>query len=80
MDICFLPLTAWDCSAWVRAYALFLEERLQCFKVLKYDIEAERLPKLSPGEERVPNFAFYLVLWPLRSSFSLSLMGFDFGT
>ncbi|CAA7033760.1 unnamed protein product [Microthlaspi erraticum] len=43
---------AWDCSAWVRAYALFLEERLQCFKVLKYDIEAERLPKLSPGEER----------------------------
>ncbi|CAN8301577.1 unnamed protein product [Cochlearia groenlandica] len=36
---------AWDCSAWVRTYALFLEERLECYRVLKYDIEAERLPK-----------------------------------
>ncbi|CAA6662349.1 unnamed protein product [Spirodela intermedia] len=36
---------AWDCSAWVRTYALFLEERLECFRVLKYDIEAERLVK-----------------------------------
>ncbi|CAN8293407.1 unnamed protein product [Cochlearia groenlandica] len=44
--------TAWDCSAWVRAYALFLEERLQCIRVLKYDTEAERLPKLSPGQEK----------------------------
>ncbi|CAN1329757.1 Putative clathrin assembly protein At5g57200 [Linum perenne] len=35
-------MNAWDCSAWVRAYALFLEERLECFRVLKYDIEAER--------------------------------------
>ncbi|KFK32949.1 hypothetical protein AALP_AA6G310300 [Arabis alpina] len=43
---------AWDCSAWVRAYALFLEERLECFRVLKYDIEAERLPKLTPGQEK----------------------------
>ncbi|KAL0704174.1 hypothetical protein Bca4012_070599 [Brassica carinata] len=43
---------AWDCSVWVRAYALFLEERLQCFRVLKYDIEAERLPKVSPGQEK----------------------------
>ncbi|KAJ4747998.1 ENTH/ANTH/VHS superfamily protein [Rhynchospora pubera] len=34
---------AWDCSAWVRTYALFLEERLECYRVLKYDIEAERL-------------------------------------
>ncbi|XP_020109706.1 putative clathrin assembly protein At5g57200 [Ananas comosus] len=34
---------AWDCSAWVRTYALFLEERLECFRTLKYDIEAERL-------------------------------------
>ncbi|PIM99374.1 Clathrin assembly protein AP180 [Handroanthus impetiginosus] len=33
---------AWDYSAWVRAYALFLEERLECFRVLKYDIEGER--------------------------------------
>ncbi|KAJ6354993.1 hypothetical protein OIU77_005567 [Salix suchowensis] len=40
---------AWDCSAWVRTYALFLEERLECFKTLKFDIEAERLTKTSPG-------------------------------
>ncbi|CAF2137395.1 unnamed protein product [Brassica napus] len=38
---------SWDCSAWVRTYALFLEERLECYRVLKYDIEAERLPKAS---------------------------------
>ncbi|MBA0593838.1 hypothetical protein Gorai_010768, partial [Gossypium raimondii] len=38
---------AWDCSAWVRTYALFLEERLECFRVLKFDIETERLPKTS---------------------------------
>ncbi|WOL19021.1 clathrin assembly protein [Canna indica] len=36
---------AWDCSAWVRTYALYLEERLECFRILKYDIEAERLIK-----------------------------------
>ncbi|KAJ8498084.1 hypothetical protein OPV22_008636 [Ensete ventricosum] len=40
---------AWDCSAWVRTYALYLEERLLCFRILKYDIEAERLMK-SPQE------------------------------
>ncbi|CAL9063977.1 putative clathrin assembly protein At5g57200 isoform X1 [Musa acuminata AAA Group] len=40
---------AWDCSAWVRTYALYLEERLSCFRILKYDIEAERLMK-SPQE------------------------------
>uniref|UniRef100_A0A0D3ALJ1 ENTH domain-containing protein n=1 Tax=Brassica oleracea var. oleracea TaxID=109376 RepID=A0A0D3ALJ1_BRAOL len=40
-------LGAWDCSGWVRTYALFLEERLECYRVLKYDIEAERLPKAS---------------------------------
>ncbi|XP_058068154.1 putative clathrin assembly protein At5g57200 isoform X2 [Magnolia sinica] len=40
---------AWDCSAWVRTYALFLEERLECFRVLKYDIEAERLLKTAHG-------------------------------
>lgn len=33
---------AWDYSAWVRCYALFLEERLECFRVLKYDIETDR--------------------------------------
>ncbi|KAL7168456.1 hypothetical protein ACSBR2_038820 [Camellia fascicularis] len=29
---------AWDYSAWVRTYALFIEERLECFRVLKYDV------------------------------------------
>ncbi|OVA01694.1 AP180 N-terminal homology (ANTH) domain [Macleaya cordata] len=43
---------AWDCSAWVRTYALFLEERLECFRVLKYDIEAERLPRPVQGQEK----------------------------
>ncbi|PHT47951.1 putative clathrin assembly protein [Capsicum baccatum] len=43
---------AWDCSAWVRTYALFLEERLECFSVLKYDIEGERLPKPAQGQEK----------------------------
>ncbi|XP_043712432.1 putative clathrin assembly protein At5g57200 [Telopea speciosissima] len=40
---------AWDCSAWVRSYALFLEERLECFRILRYDIEAERMSKFSHG-------------------------------
>ncbi|KAK4756168.1 hypothetical protein SAY87_006295 [Trapa incisa] len=43
---------AWDCSAWVRTYALFLEERLECFRVLKFDVETERLTKTSPGESK----------------------------
>ncbi|KAF8389986.1 hypothetical protein HHK36_024506 [Tetracentron sinense] len=43
---------AWDFSAWVRTYALFLEERLQCFRILNYDIEAERLPRPSEGQEK----------------------------
>ncbi|KAK7283990.1 hypothetical protein RIF29_13741 [Crotalaria pallida] len=43
---------AWDCSAWVRTYALFLEERLECFRILKYDIEAVRLPKPDQGLEK----------------------------
>ncbi|KAL7000925.1 hypothetical protein U1Q18_002078 [Sarracenia purpurea var. burkii] len=43
---------AWDCSAWVRTYSLFLEERLECFRILKYDIEAERLPKSGQGHEK----------------------------
>lgn len=40
-------VSAWDYSAWVRTYALFLEERLECFRVLKYDIETERLVRSS---------------------------------
>ncbi|KAJ0971522.1 hypothetical protein J5N97_019481 [Dioscorea zingiberensis] len=43
---------AWDCSAWVRTYALFLEERLECFRILKYDVEAERLAKPNQGTEK----------------------------
>ncbi|XAR72218.1 hypothetical protein NMG60_11018786 [Bertholletia excelsa] len=43
---------AWDCSAWVRTYALYLEERLECFRILKYDIEAEHLPKPGQGQEK----------------------------
>ncbi|GLT97926.1 hypothetical protein SLE2022_154680 [Rubroshorea leprosula] len=43
---------AWDCSAWVRTYALFLEERLECFRVLQYDIEAERLPRPGQGQDK----------------------------
>ncbi|CAK9178706.1 unnamed protein product [Ilex paraguariensis] len=43
---------AWDCSAWVRSYGLFVEERLECFRILKYDIEAERLPRPTQGQEK----------------------------
>jgi len=50
-------LAAWDCSAWVRTYGLFLEERLECFRVLKYDVEAERLSKQGQGSEKVRNIA-----------------------
>ena len=53
LPVWFNFLAAWDCSAWVRTYALFLEERLECFRILKYDIEAERLPKPAPGQEKV---------------------------
>lgn len=42
---------AWDCSAWVRTYGLFIEERLECYKHLKYDIEAERIPRPVQGED-----------------------------
>ncbi|XP_075503245.1 putative clathrin assembly protein At5g35200 isoform X1 [Primulina tabacum] len=29
--------SAWDNSTWIRTYALYLEECLECFRVLKYD-------------------------------------------
>lgn len=38
---CALNVSAWVYSAWVRFYALFLEERLECFRVLKYDVEID---------------------------------------
>lgn len=28
-----------------------MEERLECFKILKYDIEAERIPRPAQGED-----------------------------
>lgn len=40
-NLLVLLYTAWDYSAWVRCYALFLEERLECFRVLKYDVESD---------------------------------------
>eukprot|EP01018_Ginkgo_biloba_P004057 Gb_34648 [translate_table: standard] len=44
---------AWDCSAWVRTYALYLEERLECFRILMYDVEAEWLSlRVAPGIEK----------------------------
>ncbi|KAH0706519.1 hypothetical protein KY289_011595 [Solanum tuberosum] len=43
----------WDCSAWVRTYALFLEERLECFRTMKNDIVAERSTKPSVGINKV---------------------------
>ncbi|GAU37990.1 hypothetical protein TSUD_205300, partial [Trifolium subterraneum] len=43
---------AWDCSAWVRNYAQFLEERLECFRILKYDIDLEHLTKSSPNSTK----------------------------
>ncbi|GJM93471.1 hypothetical protein PR202_ga10029 [Eleusine coracana subsp. coracana] len=43
---------AWDYSSWVRTYGLFLEEKLECFRVLKYDVEAERLSKQGQGPEK----------------------------
>ena len=43
LEMVVVMFSAWDYSAWVRSYALFLEERLECYRVLKYDIETERL-------------------------------------
>ncbi|KAL0344910.1 UNVERIFIED_CONTAM: putative clathrin assembly protein [Sesamum radiatum] len=43
---------AWECSAWVRTYALYLEERLECFRNIHYDIEADKVPKSAPGESK----------------------------
>ncbi|KAL6496376.1 hypothetical protein OROGR_029634 [Orobanche gracilis] len=49
---------AWDCSAWIRTYAFYLEERLECFGNLNYDIESDRGTKSAFKEQRktlVPN-------------------------
>ncbi|KAF8730082.1 hypothetical protein HU200_017048 [Digitaria exilis] len=34
---------AWDYSAWVRNYAVYLEERIESFRVLNYDVEKDPL-------------------------------------
>ncbi|KAJ0985159.1 hypothetical protein J5N97_003515 [Dioscorea zingiberensis] len=45
---------ALDCSSWIQVYSLFLRERLECFKTLKYDIETECLrTSQGPTKERV---------------------------
>ncbi|XP_050373437.1 putative clathrin assembly protein At5g35200 isoform X2 [Argentina anserina] len=33
--------SAWGYSTWVRLYASYLEERLECFRVLKYDVQKD---------------------------------------
>ncbi|BFG14733.1 hypothetical protein CerSpe_010070 [Prunus speciosa] len=33
--------SALDFSAWVRTYASYLEERLECFRILKYDVQKD---------------------------------------
>ncbi|XVF88081.1 hypothetical protein PTKIN_Ptkin19aG0020800 [Pterospermum kingtungense] len=33
---------AWNYSAWIRVYALYIEERLECFHVLKYDVNRDQ--------------------------------------
>nr|XP_019707819.1 putative clathrin assembly protein At5g35200 isoform X1 [Elaeis guineensis] len=37
----YSSLSAWDYSAWIRTYALYLEERFECFRKLEYDVETE---------------------------------------
>nr|XP_043639355.1 putative clathrin assembly protein At5g35200 [Erigeron canadensis] len=39
----YSSLDACDYSYWVRVYAEYLEERLHCFHVLKYDLQTEHL-------------------------------------
>ncbi|XP_006474617.1 putative clathrin assembly protein At5g35200 [Citrus sinensis] len=34
---------AWDHSAWIRNYALYLEERVECFRILRYDVEKSHM-------------------------------------
>ncbi|MBA0814676.1 hypothetical protein Gohar_020488, partial [Gossypium harknessii] len=32
----------WNYSVWVRGYALYLEERVECFNALKYDVDKDQ--------------------------------------
>lgn len=42
----FFSNLAWDYSAWIRTYALYLEEKLECIRVVKYDVETEPVVNL----------------------------------
>ncbi|GAA0138312.1 vesicle coat protein [Lithospermum erythrorhizon] len=33
---------AWEYSSWIRSYALYLQECLECFRILNYDVQRER--------------------------------------
>ncbi|KAK1551157.1 hypothetical protein Q3G72_031180 [Acer saccharum] len=56
---------AWDYSAWVRTYALYLEERVECYRILKYDI----IEKMCWKDKRldIPDFLEHLP--PLQQLF-----------
>mmetsp|Transcript_12127 Transcript_12127/g.31080 ORF Transcript_12127/g.31080 Transcript_12127/m.31080 type:complete len:651 (-) Transcript_12127:126-2078(-) len=47
---------AWDYSSWIRVYSIFLDERLDLFRLLKFDIQvdkaaaAERVREMSSGK------------------------------
>ena len=47
-------VAAWDYSGWLHVYGQYLEERLECFRVLHYDVESERsaVGGEAGGEER----------------------------
>lgn len=68
--VCTSFLPAWDCSAWVRTYALYLEERLECFRVLRYDIESDRLRPVE-GNPKVCE----IMLWHQFCSYRNSVQG-----
>ncbi|XP_071711248.1 putative clathrin assembly protein At2g01600 isoform X2 [Rutidosis leptorrhynchoides] len=58
---------AWDCSAWVRTYGLFLEERLECFRILKYDFKADRIPRPAQGQENKIWVYLWLEQWTVEN-------------
>ncbi|XP_042032028.1 putative clathrin assembly protein At5g57200 [Salvia splendens] len=51
---------AWDCSAWVRTFSLFLEERVECFKTLQYDVEGDRGSKPGPQTSKMQSKTRFL--------------------
>ncbi|PPR95377.1 hypothetical protein GOBAR_AA25293 [Gossypium barbadense] len=38
----FYLCQAWNYSVWIRGYALYLEERVECFNALKYDVDKDQ--------------------------------------